>query len=534
MKLLHINDVAAKIHLKPENLIHYGEDKAKIKLDFSASALSKGKLILVSAITPTSAGEGKTTMAIALQDGMRALGKDSLLCLREPSLGPVFGLKGGATGAGKARVQPTDDINLHFTGDIHALTSSVNLIAAVIENHIFQGNELQINPQKIMWKRALDINDRGLREINVGLGKNNGVKRRGEFQITAASELMAILCLSADNHDFRKRVDNIIIGYSYGGEAIRLEQLNISNAIYYLMEKALYPNLVQTEEGNPVLIHGGPFANIAHGCNSLIATKYALSKADYVITEAGFASDLGAEKFFNIKCRVGGLSPSLTVLVTTTKALKAHGGVSDELLGECNVSALTSGMANLDRHYQNLKKFGVRVLVAVNKYANEHDEEIEALTALLEKRNYLYSFVTSFNDGGQGALDFAAKVSEEVEKDVHFAPLYALDLPIKEKIEIIVKEIYRGKSVKFSKKAKEKMAYYESHGFGNTPVCMAKTHLSFSDNPLLKNAPDNFVVTIRDFNLSAGANFIVALTGDIMTMPGLPKKPAAVNMKEVR
>lgn len=533
MSTKHIIEVAKSIGLQGEDIIMYGNDKAKINEPFTINNTT-GKLVLVTAITPTAAGEGKTTMAIGLHDGLWRIGVKSLLCLREPSLGPVFGIKGGATGGGKAKLFPSDDINLHFTGDLHALTSSINLIAAVIDNHIYQGNILNLDPAKITWKRALDVNDRSLRKIKINLGKNDGTPRYEEFQITVASEMMAIMCLSINPEDFKARIKRIIVGFTFDDQPITLGDLEIEDAIYRLMEKALLPNLVQTLEGNPALVHGGPFANIAHGCNSLIATRYALSKAPIVVTEAGFASELGAEKFCNIKCRLGGLKPHLSVVVATIKALKLHGGVSETELKTLNTDALLLGLENLVQHYENMSKFGIKVLVALNVFNDDFAEEIALFEAEMHKRNYPYSLVTSVKDGSVGAVDFAHKVTKLLNEEANFHFLYDLDCDVKTKINTITSELYRAKGVKYSKRALRELAKIEKLGFGNLPICMAKTPLSFSDNPTLKNAPRDFVITIREFRLSAGAGFIVALTGKVLTMPGLPKVPAAIRMKEVR
>lgn len=529
----HIIEVAKSINLNEEDIMLYGNNKAKIIHPFENKDES-GKLVLVTAITPTAAGEGKTTMAIALHDGMWRNGTKSLLCLREPSLGPVFGIKGGATGGGKAKLYPSDDINLHFTGDLHALTSSINLIAAVLDNHIYQGNALRLDPKRITWKRALDVNDRSLRKIRINLGKNDGEPRLDEFQITVASEMMAIMCLSRDPEDFKARIKNIIVGFNYDNEPVRLGALEIEEAIYRLMEHALLPNLVQTLEGNPVLVHGGPFANIAHGCNSIIATKYALSRAPIVITEAGFASELGAEKFCNIKCRTAGIKPHLSVVVATIKALKLHGGIKENELKIKNVEALVKGLANLEQHYENMKAFGVNVLVALNVFDDDHAEELETFKQEMEKRGYHYAFVTAVSKGSVGAVEFADKVLELLEEETKFKHTYELEAPLKDKIAAIATKLYRAKGVKYSKRALQELHEIERLGLGHLPICMAKTPLSFSDNPLLKNAPRDFTITIREFRISAGAGFIVALTGKVLTMPGLPKVPAAVRLKEVR
>lgn len=528
-----ILDVAKSFGLTADDLMMYGTTKAKIVAPFTPIEPT-GKLVLMTAITPTAAGEGKTTMAIALHDALWARGYKSLLCLREPSLGPVFGIKGGATGGGRAKLYPSDDINLHFTGDLHALTSSINLVAAVIDNHIYQGNALALDPKRVTWKRALDINDRSLRKIKINLGKNDGQPRYDEFQITVASEMMAMMCLSVDPEDFKRRIKDAIIGYNFAGEPIRLAALEIEDAIYRLMETALLPNLVQTLEGNPAIVHGGPFANIAHGCNSLIATRYALSKAPIVVTEAGFASELGAEKFCDIKCRVGDIKPHLAVVVATIKALKLHGGVSENDLKKENIQALKQGFENLVQHIENMKKFGLNVLVALNVFHDDFSSEINVFKTFMKESGYAYSLVTSVKDGSAGGLDFADKVAQMINQTSDFRFLYQTTDDIKTNILKIASELYRADGVKYSARALKELATIEKLGFGHLPICMAKTPLSFSDNPNLKNAPRGFKITIREFRLSAGAGFIVALTGKVLTMPGLPKIPAAVRMKEVR
>lgn len=533
--LLKIKDVAKKAGIKEEYIEPYGNYKAKINMDILKELDNKpnGKLVLVTAITPTKAGEGKTTTSIALADGLAKIKQKCMLVLREPSLGPVFGIKGGATGGGKVCIAPSEEINLHFTGDMHALTSSINLISAIIDNHIFQGNELNIDPNKIVWRRALDMNDRALREITVAQGKNNGVVRQDGFVITVASELMAIMCLAENSEDFINRVNKITVAYTYDDKAITVKDLKISKAIYKLMREALKPNLVQTLEHNPCLVHGGPFANIAHGCNSIIATKLGLKLANIVVTEAGFGADLGAEKFLDIKCRFGGLKPSMAVMVATIRALKVHGGVQIENIKEENVEALIKGCANLERHVENIKKFGLPVVVAINHFADDTENEIQALTKWCKAKGYQVSFLDGFMKGGDGAVDLANKVVETLEtKKSNYHPLYDVNLPIKEKIGIIAKEIYRAKDVVFSDEAIEHIAKFEKMGFANTPVCIAKTPQSFTDNAKIVGAPTDFVVTVRDVTLSSGAGFVVALTGNILTMPGLPKIPAAIKMEE--
>lgn len=535
MSLLPIRTVAKKLGLNDEDIDDYGRYKAKINLDVMKRVKDKpdGKLILVTAITPTRAGEGKTTTSIALTDGFATIGQPVLLCLREPSLGPVFGIKGGATGGGKVRIEPSEDINLHFNGDMHALTSSINLIAAIIDNHIFQGNALSIDPNRVVWKRALDINDRVLREVEVGLGQGNGTPRKDGFLITVASELMAIMCLATDENDFIERINRILVAYNLDGKPIYLSDLRVSHAIMKLMRQALKPNLVQTLEGNPVFVHGGPFANIAHGCNSLIATKLALKLAPMVVTEAGFAADLGAEKFMDIKCRIGGLSPNLVVMVATIRALKLHGGVSSEKLLEENVEALVEGTKNLQQHLENMQKFGVPVLVAINHFADDHASEVDALTAWCQEHHYPVSFVDSYLLGGQGAADLARKAVTLLNQPVEpFKFLYDLNLSIEEKITVICRQIYRAGDIVFTETAKNQIETYRKLGYDSLPVCMAKTPQSFTDNPEIVGAPTNFPMTIREVNLSAGAGFVVAITGKILTMPGLPKIPSAVRMED--
>ena len=537
MKLDNIGKVAKKFGIGEEFLEYYGNYKAKIDFKRMWNEVKNnedGKLVLVTAITPTKAGEGKTTTTIALIDGLAKIKQKAIGCLREPSLGPVFGLKGGATGGGKVTVEPHDDINLHFTGDMHALTSSINLISAIIDNHIYQGNELNINPNKITWKRALDMNDRELRSIDIGLGSDkNGIKREDHFQITVASELMAIMCLAKDEKDFIDRVRKIIVAFTYDDKPVYLEELRISNAILKLMREALKPNIVQTQEHNLVFVHGGPFANIAHGCSSLIATRLALKLSPLVITEAGFASDLGAEKFFDIKCRTGNLKPNAVVLVATIRALKLHGGVLFEELENENLDALENGFKNLEQHYQNLRKFNVPVIVAINHFKSDSENEVKKLIELLNKNYFPFAFLDGYLKGGDGSRELASKVMEVLEtKRSNFSPIYKLTSSIEGKIETLAKEIYRADGVEYSDLAKEKIELYKNMGKDDLPICVAKTQSSFSDDPKLLNAPRNFKLHVKDLSLSNGAGFIVVYCGNILTMPGLPKIPAAVKMED--
>ena len=534
MRLERIDKVAKKFGIDEKYLSFYGNYKAKVDSSLYEDNKNKedGKLILVTAITPTKAGEGKTTATVALLDGLNSIGEKAIACLREPSLGPVFGLKGGATGGGKVTVEPSEDINLHFTGDMHALTSSINLISAIIDNHIYQGNELNINPEKIIWKRALDMNDRELRTIEIGLGSDkNGIKRLDHFEITVASELMAILCISSDENDFIRRINDIIVAYSYDEKPIYLKDLRISKAILKLMKEALKPNIVQTQEHNLAFIHGGPFANIAHGCSSLIATKTALKISPIVITEAGFAADLGAEKFLDIKCRIGNLKPSATVLVATIRALKMHGGVDFENLKTENLEALELGFKNLEQHYQNLRKYDIPVIVAINHFKDDTENEIKLLEQLLAKNYYPYAFLDGFLNGGKGSQELATKVLEVLHtKKSNFHPIYNIEDSIENKIRTIAKEIYRADDVVFLPEAIEKIKEIKALKRDNLPICMAKTQNSLSDDAKLVGRPVDFTIHVRNINISRGAGFIVAYTGNVLTMPGLPKVPAAINM----
>ncbi|MDY6093827.1 MAG: formate--tetrahydrofolate ligase [Candidatus Enteromonas sp.] len=535
MELQPITQIAAKAGIPEEALEPYGKWKAKISSSFihSLDSAPKGKLVLVSAITPTKAGEGKTTTSIALAEGFGKIGQKAMLCLREPSLGPVFGIKGGATGGGKASVAPSEDINLHFTGDMHALTSSINLISAIIDNELWQGNELGIDPSRIVWKRALDMNDRALREVSLHGNDARNASRNDSFLITVASEMMAILCLAKDEEDFLARVQSIIVAYTFEGKPVTVKDLRISHAIMKLMRQALLPNLVQTLEGNPCLIHGGPFANIAHGCNSIIATSLALRLAPITITEAGFGADLGAEKFLDIKCRAGGLTPDAVVMVATIRALKMHGGQAFEDLKTPNVDALKRGVCNLEAHLQNIAAFGVPSIVAINHFASDSPKEIAFLEKWCEEKGYRYSFLDGFEKGGDGAIDLAKKVQALLqEEETHYHPIYDLNAPIKEKIETICKTIYGAKDVEYEPKALKQIEEYEAMGFADAYVCMAKTPQSLTDDPKVLGAPKGHTIHIREVNLSAGARFVIPLTGEIMTMPGLPKVPAAKKMED--
>ncbi len=535
MELLPISEIAKKAGIPDEYVEPYGRYKAKIdnRLYDELKDKPDGKLVLVTAITPTKAGEGKTTTSIALTEGFGKIAQPALLCLREPSLGPVFGIKGGATGGGLASVAPKDDINLHFTGDMHALTSSINLISAVIDNSIWQGNPLNIDPERVVWKRAMDMNDRALRSIHVSEDDKKVAPRHDEFVITVASEMMAILCLAKDAEDFIARVRRIIVAYNKDGKPVTVGDLKISHAIMKLMKDALKPNLVQTLENNPVLIHGGPFANIAHGCNSIIATKLALKLAPIVVTEAGFGADLGAEKFLDIKCREAGLHPDAVVMVATIRALKMHGGQAFEELATPNVEALALGMGNLEAHLNNIKQYDVPFVVAINHFAQDSEEEVAYVEKWCQERGYRCSFLDGFLKGGDGSKDLARQVQALLkEEPSHYRPLYPLEAPLKTKIEAICRNIYHAGEIVYEPKAEEQLKEYAELGFGNAYICMAKTPQSLTDDPKVLGAPTGFTITIREVNLSAGANFVVPLTGAIMTMPGLPKVPAAVKMEE--
>lgn len=536
-KMKKINEIAAGLGIDESDLEPYGHYKAKLseKLFSKLACRKDGKLILVTAINPTPAGEGKTTVSVGLAEAMRKIGKKAVLALREPSLGPVFGIKGGAAGGGYAQVVPMEDINLHFTGDMHAITAANNLLCAMIDNHMQQGNELRIDQRRIMFKRCMDMNDRALRNVIVGLGgKINGIPREDGFNITVASEIMAILCLATDLADLKERIGNILVAYNLSGEPVFAKELGVCGAMTALLKDALKPNLVQTLENNPALIHGGPFANIAHGCNSIRATKLALKLGDYCITEAGFGSDLGAEKFFDIKCRYGGFAPACVVMVATIKALKYNGGVPKTDLSKENMWALEKGIVNLKTHIENMYKYHVPVVVAINRFATDTDDEVKFVREFCAEMGVEVSMCEVFAKGGDGGTDLAQKVCETIElcaeNDTNFKKLYTSEASIKEKIGIIASEIYRADGVVYTPQAEKAIKEIESIGFRELPVCIAKTQYSLSDNPALLGKPKNFKITVRDAKLSSGAGFVVVYTGDIMTMPGLPKMPAAFNI----
>jgi formate--tetrahydrofolate ligase len=527
-----ILDVAReKLGIGPENLEPYGHYKAKVSMDFIKSIQGRpnGKLILVTAINPTPAGEGKTTTTVGLTDALNFIGKKAMLCIREPSLGPSFGLKGGAAGGGYAQVVPMEDINLHFTGDFHAITSANNLLAALIDNHIYWGNALGIDPRRVAWRRVLDMNDRALRSIVSSLGGvANGFPREDGFDITVASEVMAIFCLARDLDDLKKRLSNIVVGYTRERKPVRAGELNAQGAMTVLLKEALAPNLVQTIEGTPAFIHGGPFANIAHGCNSVLATTTALKLADYVVTEAGFGADLGGEKFLDIKCRKTGLSPDCAVLVATIRALKMHGGVKKEDLKHENLKALEAGMGNLTRHVENLRKFGIVPVVSINRFSADTDAEIKLVEDACRKLGVEAVMADHWAEGGKGAADVARAVVKAAESGrSKLKLLYPDDMPLYEKIRTIAREIYRAKDISADKSVRDQLGAFEAMGCGKFPICIAKTQYSFSTNPDAKGAPTDHVINVREVRLSAGAEFVVAICGEIMTMPGLPKVPAA-------
>ena len=528
-RLRPIQDIAAELGLAPEEILPYGHTKAKITMAAIRARQPKGRLVLVTGINPTPAGEGKSTVTVGLTQALRRLGKNALLCIREPSLGPVFGVKGGAAGGGYSQVIPMDEINLHFTGDFHAITSAHNLLSALLDNHLHQGNALGLDPRRITWPRTIDMNDRALRQIIVGLGGlNGGPSREDRFVIVPGSEIMAILCLAADLPDLEARLSRIVVGLTREKKPVTAGDLKAAGAMTLLLRDAILPNLVQTLEGGPALVHGGPFGNIAHGCNSLVATRLGLSLADLVLTEAGFGADLGAEKFLDIKCRLGGLSPEAAVIVATVRALKMHGGVKKDALGTPDVAALRRGMTNLDAHVQNLKKFGLPVVVAVNRFVTDAAEELDAVLASAKEWGVRAALSDVWARGGEGGEAVARELLAVLDaKEARFTPLYDEKLPIKQKIEAIATRIYGADGVDYLTAADRSIAQCEAIGLGNTPICIAKTQYSFSDDPTRLGRPKGFRITIRDVYPSAGAGFVVALAGEIMTMPGLSRTPAA-------
>ena len=533
-KIKPIQEISAKLGVSPEELITYGNDKAKIHYDCLDRLGNKpdGKLILVTAISPTPAGEGKTTTSVGLVDGLCNIGEKAMVCLREPSLGPCFGMKGGAAGGGYAQVLPMTDINLHFTGDFHAIGAAHNLLSAIIDNHIHWENQLDIDPRRITWRRVVDMNDRSLRDITTGLGgPGNGIPREGGFDITVASEIMAVFCLASDLENLQTRIGNIVIGYSRQRAPIKVRQLNAQGAMTALLRDAFQPNLVQTIENNPALMHGGPFANIAHGCNSVMATRTALKLADYVVTEAGFGADLGAEKFFDIKCRKANLHPDAVVLVATTKALKMHGGISKDDLQKENVEAINHGCENLGRHIRNIGQFGVPVTVAINNYVTDTKKEHQAIIEYCAQFDIKCKISSHWSDGGKGARQLALQVIDMVKQQKsQFRTLYDDDMPLWDKARHIARNIYGAEDIIADKKVRQQFIQYEKEGYGHYPICMAKTQYSFSTDPQLTGAPSGHDVPIREIRLAAGAEFIVVICGEIMTMPGLPKKPASENI----
>ena len=529
--MLPIQQIGAKLDIPERDLLPFGHDKAKISAEFIKAQRDgkDGKLVLVTAINPTPAGEGKTTTTVGLGDGLNALGKKAMICIREASLGPCFGMKGGAAGGGYAQVVPMEEMNLHFTGDFHAITSAHNLLSAMIDNHIYWGNELEIDQRRVTWRRVVDMNDRALRDIVTSLGGvSNGFPRQAGFDITVASEVMAILCLALDIEDLQKRLGDIIVAYRRDRSPVYCRDIKADGAMTVLLSQAMQPNLVQTLENNPAFVHGGPFANIAHGCNSVVATTTALKLADYVVTEAGFGADLGAEKFMNIKCRKAGIAPSVVVLVATVRAMKMNGGIAKADLGAENVAAVQAGCPNLGRHIENIKSFGVPVVVAVNHFVTDTDAEVAALQDYVAEQGSEAIVSRHWEHGSKGALDLATRVAEIADAEMaNFAPIYPDDMPLFEKIETIAKRIYRADEVLADQKIRDQLRQWEDQGYGNLPVCMAKTQYSFSTDPTLRGAPTGHSVPVREVRLSAGAGFIVAICGEIMTMPGLPRVPSA-------
>ncbi|WP_440858476.1 formate--tetrahydrofolate ligase [Staphylococcus shinii] len=526
-----IGEIAEKVGIPADALEPYGHYKAKIDINQVQQKNGKGKVVLVTAMSPTPAGEGKSTVTVGLADAFNQLKQNVMVALREPALGPTFGIKGGATGGGYAQVLPMEDINLHFNGDFHAITTANNALSAFIDNHIHQGNELEIDQRRIEWKRVLDMNDRALRNVIVGLGgPTQGVPREDGFNITVASEIMAILCLATDINDLKAKISNITIGYTRARKPVTVADLKVEGAIAMILKDAIKPNLVQTIEGTPALVHGGPFANIAHGCNSILATETARDLADIVVTEAGFGSDLGAEKFINIKAREAGFEPSAVVVVATIRAIKMHGGVGKDNLKEENVEALKSGIVNLERHVKNVRKYGLEPVVALNAFVHDTDAETEFVQQWAKENGVRLALTEVWEKGGKGGIDLANEVLEVIEQPQTFKHLYDLEQPLEDKIETIVKEIYGGSKVTFSSKAQKQLQQFKENGWDYYPICMAKTQYSFSDDATQIGAPEDFEITIRELEAKTGAGFIVALTGAIMTMPGLPKKPAALNM----
>ena len=530
-----IQEIGEKLGIPTEHLLPYGHDKAKVGQEFinSLQGRENGKLILVTAINPTPAGEGKTTTTVGLGDGLNAIGKNAMICIREASLGPNFGMKGGAAGGGYAQIVPMEEMNLHFTGDFHAITSAHSLLSAMIDNHIYWGNELDIDLRRVTWRRVVDMNDRALRQITASLGGvSNGFPREAGFDITVASEVMAILCLATDLADLQKRLGDMIVAYRRDRSPVFCRDIKADGAMTVLLKDAMQPNLVQTLENNPAFVHGGPFANIAHGCNSVIATQTALKLADYVVTEAGFGADLGAEKFMNIKCRKAGLAPSAVVLVATVRAMKMNGGVAKNDLGDENVDAVKAGCSNLGRHIENLKSFGVPVVVAINHFVKDTDAEVAAVQEFVASQGAEAIVSKHWADGSEGSRELATRVAEIADADMaNFAPLYADDMSLADKIQTVCKRIYRADEALMDKKIRDQLRLWEEQGYGHLPVCMAKTQYSFSTDPNLRGAPDNHSVPVREVRLSAGAGFIVAVCGEIMTMPGLPRTPAAETIR---
>ena len=524
-----ITQIADRLGIDKIDLLPYGREMAKVHINaLQRPGSRKGRLILISATTPTAAGEGKTTTTIGLGQAFAKLDQSVCLALREPSLGPCLGMKGGATGGGYSQILPTDRINLHFTGDFHAITCANNLLSAVIDNHIYHGNELNIDPRRVLWRRVIDMNDRNLRQIVLGLGgKLNGIPREGGFDISAASEVMAMLCLASDLNDFCQRLENTLVAFTNGGDPVFAKQLKVTGAMLALLREAIHPNLVQSMEGVPTLVHGGPFANIAHGCNSLLATRMARHYADWAITEAGFGFDLGAEKFFDIKCRVGDLDPQAVVLVTTTRALKLHGGQGKEKLGNKDLSALRKGLANLDKHIENVRKFNKQPVVALNHFAGDNSSELELINARCQKLNTPFALCDHYATGGEGAIELAKQVMQVSKQSQPYHPLYPLDLPVEEKVRIICREMYGADDVAFTKQAARDLLQVQQLGFAHLPVCIAKAPGSLSDDPNLYGRPRHFDITVRGIQINSGAGFLVVLAGDILRMPGLPKHPSA-------